>query len=191
MVGARAPMVKQSLSAAGKPTSDDISNQLFQLAACPTKREKCGARTVDLVSHRSQPVELKISDFTQDDTCTWYVRTECGLPTITVTDITKGIADHLEVSFIEYENEDDNIEDHFYDRNSDLEGGETFVYGHVPRTWMTASPEMYKNPERQNVGSLQSLKFKDPENQSVVDGSSLYSSLNSKRIAVSQYNDAA
>jgi hypothetical protein len=56
---------------------------------------------------------------------------------------------------------------------------------------MTAVPEMYRFPERQNVGALQSLKFRDPENDSIVDGSSLYSSLNSKRIAVAQYNDAA
>lgn len=70
LVGQRSPLVGQK-TAADKLTSDDIDNQLFKLAACPTKREKCGPRVVDLQSHRSQPVELKITDFTGLDSCTW------------------------------------------------------------------------------------------------------------------------
>lgn len=50
---------------------------------------------------------------------------------------------------------------------------------------------MYSYPERQNVGALQALMFKDSANTSIVDGSSLYSSLNSKRLAVANYEEAS
>jgi len=53
-----------------------------------------------------------------------------------------------------------------------------------PKDWKKAEPAMYRFPERQNVGSLQRLKFKDAKKTQSVDGSSLYSALNSKRIAV-------
>lgn len=53
--------------------------------------------------------------------------------------------------------------------------------------WNTVTAERYSFPERQNVGSLQALKFIDSSNTAIVDGSSLYSSLNSKRLAVAAY----
>lgn len=168
------PFVGTSLTIGNKVNSDDIQNDLFKLAACPTMREKCGARNIDLTSHKSQPVELKISDFNQDDQCTWNIKTHCGLPTITVTDITKNIADHLEVGFIEYEAVTDELD-------ADMM---------LPLEWKTDIPAHYSFPERQIVGTLQTLKFIDPFKTDSVDGSSLYSSLNSKRIAVEQYKKA-
>jgi len=36
-------------------TSGDITNQYLQLAACPSLREKCGKRIIDLESYKSQP----------------------------------------------------------------------------------------------------------------------------------------
>lgn len=97
-----------------------------------------------------------------------------------MTDITKGIADHLEVAFIEYEVANDNL----YENEENLMESEDPLF-------FEAEPKMYSFPERQNVGALQSLKFRDQDDTAIVDGSSLYSSLNSKRIAVAQYREAA
>lgn len=98
-----APMVGAK-SVAGKPRSDQAGdNILWKLAACPSKREKCGNTVINLASHRSQPVDLKIQNFTEKDSCTWMIKAECGLPTITVSDITENVEDNFSVMFIEYE----------------------------------------------------------------------------------------
>lgn len=128
---------------------------------------------INLESHKSQPQELKIMDFTEKDQCTWLIVTDCGLPTITVTDITKKIPDMFEVGFIEYEL-----------------SGKDGLLSTYPNSWFKADPSMYEFPESQNVGSLQKLKFKDVKKTATVDGSHLYSALNSKRIAVKNYKEA-
>jgi len=46
---------------------------------------------------------LKISDFTEKDSCTWIIKAECGLPSITITDITEEIGEKMQLRFIEYE----------------------------------------------------------------------------------------
>jgi len=173
------PVVRSSKDAAGKLTSEAITDPLFKLAACPTKRAKCGPRVVDLRSHKSQPVELEISQFTEADTCTWHIRTRCGLPTITVTDITEHIADNLEVSFIEYAGAPGDA------------AALTQDAAWLPAGWETAEPQLYVRPERQDVGALQLLAHKDASRRGPVDGSSLYSSLNGKRLDVEKYERAA
>lgn len=90
-----------------------------------------------------------------------------------MTDITKGIADYLEVGFIEVEED---------------WGDETTVL--IADTWKDAVPVRYISPEKKNAGTLQLLKFiSDPTNNVV--GSNLYSSLNSKRLAISAYEEAS
>lgn len=44
-----------------------------------------------------------MSNFTEKDSCTWLIKAECGLPSITITDLTQEIAEMLSIRFIEYE----------------------------------------------------------------------------------------
>lgn len=94
---------EQTKTVNSKLVSSMFKNDWFKLAACPTKRSKCGNRVVHLDSYKSQPVELKISNFTEKDQCTWLIASKCGLPSIAVTDITQGINGKLLAGFIEFE----------------------------------------------------------------------------------------
>lgn len=87
----------------GKKSSADFQSEDLMLAACPSKREKCGARNIVIDTFKSAPVDLNIHEFMPEDSCHWLIKAKCGLPSINISDMTDGVMDELAIHFLEWE----------------------------------------------------------------------------------------
>lgn len=142
------------------------------MAACPTEVAKCGPNVIKIKSHRTQPVELKLQDFTEKDSCTWLIEAECGLPSITITDQTENIGDLLDVRFIEYEVDSSDA------TKVDAMGYPTAAYR------ATLQEYVFPEPWIANHGDLQLLQTASGQ---TVPGSELHSQIARSRDSINRY----
>lgn len=79
------------------------SNDLA-LTACPSKTSVCGPRNVLLENTFTVPIKMSISDFDGlTDSCHWMIKTECGLPSIEITKMSKSLEGEFGLHYVEWQ----------------------------------------------------------------------------------------
>jgi len=84
------------------PKSSDFASNDLALMACMQKTSNCGTRN-NTIATAKDTVTLSGKGFTKDDTCSWIVKVECGLPKVSVGNLPSSMTDaNTKITFVEW-----------------------------------------------------------------------------------------
>jgi len=85
------------------PKSTDFASIDLALIACMQKTDNCGKRN-QTISAKTGPITLTGKSLSEDNSCSWIVKVECGLPTITVKKMSTTLTDvNTKILYVEWQ----------------------------------------------------------------------------------------
>jgi hypothetical protein len=88
--------------------SNQFATPGLALSACPHKTSQCGAkyRTFDGTNDDTTAVtDIVVSGLTKDNSCSYLVKTTCGMPTVTISKTSTLTSSSIGISYLEWVDE--------------------------------------------------------------------------------------